>query len=32
MNKRSITIGFLILAITVITRLLWVGLKSIKID
>lgn len=32
MNKRLITIGFLILAITVITRLLWVCLKSIKID
>lgn len=32
MNKRLITLGFLILAVTVIGKLLWLGLKSIKID
>ena len=32
MNKRLITIGFLILAVCVIGKLIWVGLKNIKID
>lgn len=32
MNKRLITIGFLILAVTIIGKLLWIGLKNIKID
>ena len=32
MNKRLITVGFLILVICVIGKLLWVALKNIKID
>lgn len=32
MNKRLIILGFLILAFCVIGKLLWVGLKSIKVD
>lgn len=32
MNKRLITVGFLILAICVIGKLLFIGLKNIKID
>lgn len=32
MNKRLIIVGLLILAISVIGKLLWTGLKSIKVD
>ena len=32
MNKRLITVGFLILAICLIGKLIWVGFKNIKID
>lgn len=32
MNKRLITVGFLILAVCIIGKLLYVGLKNIKVD
>ena len=32
MNKRLIIVGLLILAVSIIGKLLWTGLKSIKID
>ncbi|MBQ7450282.1 VWA domain-containing protein [bacterium] len=32
MNKKLVTLGLIILAVCVIGRLLWVGLKSIKVD
>jgi len=32
MNKRLITVGFLILTICLIGKLIWVGLKNIKVD
>ena len=32
MNKKLIITGFIILAVSIIGRLIWVGLKNIKLD
>lgn len=32
LNKRVVTVGLIILALSIVGRLLWVGLKNIKID